>query len=117
MKVKRVISALLCSGMLMLSVMSVSAEACSHVNTTTTLSDLKCESMGSDNHKIYYNSSTKCKDCGGTVSNGEVIISIESHSRVTVADLGHVGAFSHKYRTECTKCGYSVDVIVPCGGH
>ena len=55
-----------------------------------------------------------CKEIVRTVRESK---GTERHSRVTVADLGHVGSMSHKYRTQCTKCGYSVDVIVPCAGH
>ena len=117
MKVKRVLSALLCSSMLMLSAMPVSAADCSSHDWSAKTSDEDVyQSIDSNQHEKFSIILLKCRVCYkldyAKESKGK-----ESHSRVTVADLGHVGAFSHKYRTECTKCGYSVDVIVPCADH
>lgn len=116
MKVKRTLSALLCSGMLMLSAMPVSAADCSHSHWSSSTSNDAYQSIDSEQHEIFCIKVLKCEACHKLVSIKESK-GTESHSRVTVADLGHVGAFSHKYRTECTKCGYSVDVIVPCADH
>ena len=117
MKVKRALSALLCSGMLMLSAMPVSAADCSHVHRSITTSGDKYESIDSDNHRIYYNRTSKCKDCGETVLDLDITKGTEKHSQETLADLGHISPRSHKYKIGCTKCGYSFEVIVPCAGH
>ena len=116
MKVKRTLSTLLCSGMLMLSAMPVSAADCSHSHWSSSTSNDAYQSIDSEQHEIFCIKVLKCEACHKLVSIKESK-GTESHFRVTVADLGHVGAFSHKYRTECTKCGYSVDVIVPCADH
>lgn len=116
MKVRRVLSALLCSGMLMLSAMPVSAGECSHVHwNKVTTNEYVC--VNSDVHECYELRTYKCLTCGDVVRTVRESKGTESHSRVTVADLGHISPRSHKYRTQCTKCGYSVDVIVPCADH
>lgn len=117
MKVRRVLSALLCSGMLMLSAMPVSAGSCSSHDWSATTSDEDVyQSIDSNQHEIFSIILLKCKICN-KVDYAKESKGKESHSRVTVADLGHVGAHWHKYRTQCTKCGYTCDETVPCYGH
>lgn len=116
MKVRRALSALLCLSMLMISVMPVSAASCSHVHWVKVTTS-GCVSLNSEEHEYYEKRTYTCETCGEEVRTVRESKGTERHSRVTVADLGHVGSMSHKYRTECTKCGYSVDVIVPCADH
>ena len=116
MKVKRALSALLCSGMLMLSVIPASAADCSHVHWNEVIEN-GCDSLNSEEHEYYVKWIYTCVTCKEIVRTVRESKGTERHSRVTVADLGHVGSMSHKYRTQCTKCGYTVDVIVPCADH
>ena len=115
MKVRRVLSALLCSGMLMLSAMPVSAGSCSHVHLDKVIIN-GCVCVNSDVHEYYELRTYTCRTCREVVRTVRESKGTESHSRVTAADLGHVGGLGHKYRTQCTKCGYSVDITVPCDG-
>ena len=50
MKVKRALSALLCSGMLMLSVIPASAGDCSHVHWNEVIEN-GCDSLNSEEHE------------------------------------------------------------------
>ncbi len=116
MKVRIFLSALLCSCMLMFSVIPASAADCSHVHWDK-VTENGCVFLNSEEHEYYEKRIYTCVTCKEIVRTVRESKGTERHSRVTVADLGHVGSMSHKYRTQCTKCGYSVDVIVPCAGH
>ena len=116
MKVKGVISALLCSSMLMLSTMPASAAECSHTYWGATISEDEYKSLGEENHEIYYLKTRICYVCGKTEVE-RVTKGTERHSKETLADLGHISPKSHKYKIGCTKCGYSFEVIVPCADH
>ena len=116
MKVKRTLSALLCSGMFMLSVIPASAESCSHVyvNIRTTVEYRYADPA---NHEYNEKRIFTCQACR-EVLRVEESKGIEGHSQGTLADLGHVGRMSHKYKIGCTKCGGgSYEVIVPCADH
>ena len=117
MKVKRALSALLCSGILMLSVMPVSAGECSHPYWGSETSKDQYQSVDSVNHEIYCIKTLRCLACKYTTVIRESK-GTEGHSQGTLADLGHISPRSHKYKIGCTKCGgNSFEVIVPCADH
>lgn len=100
----------------MLSAMPVSAASCSHVHLDKVTTS-GCVCVNSDVHEYYELRTYTCQTCGEVVRTVRESKGTEGHSRVTVADLGHVGAHWHKYRTQCTKCYYTCDVTVPCYDH